>query len=65
MRKEGIGYDVVNEKYVNMKEAGIIDPVKVTISAIQNAASVASMILTTEALVVDKPSEREKKEQNE
>ena len=49
----GIGFDALNEKYVDMKQAGIIDPTKVARSAIQNAASVASMILTTESLVAD------------
>ncbi len=47
----GTGYDALNEKYVNMVEAGILDPAKVTRSAIQNATSVASTLLTTEAAV--------------
>ena len=47
------GFDVVKGDYVNMLESGIVDPVKVTTSAIQNAASIASMILTTESLVTD------------
>lgn len=51
----GVGYDAYNDKYVNMVDAGIVDPTKVSRSALQNAASVASMILTTEALVADKP----------
>ncbi|MCR4435186.1 MAG: chaperonin GroEL [Clostridiales bacterium] len=51
----GIGFDALNETYTNMIEAGIVDPAKVTRSALQNAASVASMVLTTESLVVDKP----------
>lgn len=51
----GIGFDVISEKYVNMIEAGIVDPAKVTRSALQNAASIASMVLTTESLVADKP----------
>ncbi len=55
--KNGIGFDALNEKYVNMFEAGIVDPTKVTRSALQNAASVASMLLTTEAAVVDEPKE--------
>jgi len=50
---KGMGFDVLNEKYVNMIEAGIIDPTKVTRSALQNAASVAGTFLTTEAAVVD------------
>ena len=49
----GIGYDVIGEKYVNMVDAGIIDPTKVTRSALQNATSVASTLLTTEAVVGD------------
>jgi len=49
----GIGFDALNEKYVNMMEAGIVDPTKVTRSALQNAASVSAMLLTTEAAVVD------------
>ncbi len=53
--ESGIGFDVLKEKYVNMKEAGIVDPTKVTRSALQNAASVASMVLTTESVVADKP----------
>lgn len=52
----GIGYDAANDKYVNMIEAGIVDPAKVTRSALQNAASIAAMVLTTETLVADKPS---------
>jgi chaperonin GroEL len=51
----GIGFDALNEKYVNMIECGIVDPAKVTRSALQNAASVASMVLTTESVVSDKP----------
>jgi chaperonin GroEL len=51
----GIGFDALNEKYVNMIEAGIVDPAKVTRSALQNAASVATMVLTTESLVSDNP----------
>ena len=51
----GIGYDALNDKYVNMLQTGIVDPTKVTRSALQNAASVASTFLTTEAAVVDIP----------
>ena len=51
--KAGVGYDAYNGKYVNMIEAGIVDPTKVTRSALQNAASVASMLLTTEAAVAN------------
>ena len=50
-----IGYDVINEKLVDMVEAGIIDPAKVTKGALENAASIAAMILTTEALITDIP----------
>jgi chaperonin GroEL len=51
----GIGFDVLTEKYVNMIEAGIVDPAKVTRSALQNAASIAAMLLTTESIIADKP----------
>ena len=51
---EGIGFDAANEEYVDMKKAGIVDPTKVTRSALQNAASIASMVLTTESIVTDK-----------
>ena len=50
----GVGFDAGKEEYVDMKKAGIVDPTKVSRSALQNAASVASMILTTESLVTDK-----------
>ncbi len=53
--KTGYGYNFATEEYVDMSEAGILDPTKVTRSALQNAASVASMVLTTESLVTDKP----------
>ena len=53
--KKGIGFDALTEEYVDMIKAGIVDPCKVTRSALQNAASIAAMILTTEALVADKP----------
>ena len=56
---KGIGFDALNEAYVNMIEAGIVDPTKVVRSALQNAASVASMLLTTEAAVADEPKENE------
>jgi chaperonin GroEL len=51
------GFDVLKERYINMFEAGIIDPTKVTRSALQNAASIASMLLTTEVLVAEEPKE--------
>ena len=57
MKAEGVGFDAYNEEFVDMVASGIIDPVKVTRSALENAASVASMILTTEALVADKKEE--------
>jgi chaperonin GroEL len=52
------GYDVISNDYVDMLKAGIIDPVKVTRSAVENAASIAAMILTTSALVCDIPEEK-------
>ena len=52
-----IGYDVLSNKYVDMVKAGIIDPAKVTRGALENAASIAAMILTTEALITDIPTE--------
>ena len=58
IKSNGGGYDAKNEIFVDMFEAGIIDPKKVTRTAIENAASVASMILTTECMVVDKPIEK-------
>ena len=54
-KKPGYGYDALNDRYVDMTEAGIIDPTKVTRSALQNAASVAATVLTTESLVADIP----------
>jgi chaperonin GroEL len=53
-----VGYDVLTDSYVDMVGAGIVDPAKVTRSAVENAASIAGMILTTEALVTDKPEEK-------
>ena len=50
-----IGFNAASNEYVNMFEAGIVDPAKVTRSALQNAASIAGMVLTTECIVVDKP----------
>ena len=55
-RKTGYGYDALKGEYVDMIERGIIDPTKVTRSALQNAASVAAMVLTTESLVTDIPA---------
>ena len=53
--KAGYGFDAYNEVYVDMMEAGIVDPTKVTRSALQNAASIASTVLTTEAVVANQP----------
>ena len=53
--KIGYGFDAYNEVYVDMMTAGIVDPTKVTRSALQNASSIASVILTTESVVADKP----------
>jgi len=52
-----IGYNVLTEEYINMVEGGVIDPAKVTRGALENAASIAAMILTTEALITDIPTE--------
>ena len=54
-----IGFDALNEKYVNMIEAGIVDPTKVTRSALQNAASIAGVFLTTEAAVAELPTKED------
>ena len=51
--EEGIGFDAYNEEYVDMVKAGILDPAKVTRSALQNATSVASTFLTTESCVAN------------
>ena len=56
-KKVGYGFDAYTETYKDMISAGIVDPTKVTRSALQNAASVASMVLTTESLVTDIPEE--------
>jgi len=53
--KTGYGFDAYNEVYCDMISAGIVDPTKVTRSALENAASIAATLLTTEALVADKP----------
>ena len=54
----GFGFDAKDEKYVDMKKVGIVDPTKVTRSALQNAASVSATLLTTEALVVEIPDKK-------
>ncbi len=56
-KKVGYGFDAYTEKYVDMVKAGIVDPTKVTRSALQNAASIAATVLTTESLVADKKEE--------
>ncbi|MDH7577031.1 MAG: chaperonin GroEL [Bacillota bacterium] len=56
-----VGFNALTEKYDNMFEAGIVDPAKVTRSALQNAASIAAMLLTTECLIADKPEEEGEK----
>jgi chaperonin GroEL len=53
----GHGYNAATDAYEDLVAAGVIDPVKVTRSALRNAESIASMILTTDTLVVDKPEE--------
>ena len=53
----GVGFDALTETYVDMKKAGIVDPTKVTRSALQNAASIATMVLTTESAVAEKKEE--------
>jgi chaperonin GroEL len=58
--KTNVGYDVTQDSYVDMISAGVIDPTKVTRSALQNAASVAALLLMTEAIVTDKPEKEEK-----
>ena len=55
--KPGLGFNVLTDQYEDMIEAGIIDPVKVTRSALQNAASIAAMLLTTETLITEVPKE--------
>ena len=57
-KKIGYGFDAAKEVYTDMMEAGIVDPTKVSRSALQNAASIASVVLTTEALVADKKEEK-------
>jgi chaperonin GroEL len=58
-RKGNEGYDVANDEYTDLVKAGIVDPTKVTRTALQNAASIAGLLLTTEALVTEIP-EKEK-----
>ena len=56
--EDGFGFDAANEQYVDMKKVGVVDPTKVTRTALQNAASIASMVLTTESIVTDKKEEK-------
>ena len=58
-RTTSFGYNAQTDKYEDLVEAGVIDPTKVTRTALQNAASIASLLLTTEAMVAEKP-EKEK-----
>jgi chaperonin GroEL len=58
--KTGIGFDAQKFEFSDMFKAGIVDPLKVTRSALQNAASIASMLLTTEVIVVEKPEQDKK-----
>jgi chaperonin GroEL len=58
--KTNVGYDVATNKYTDMIEAGVIDPTKVTRSALQNASSIASLLLTTECIVTERPEKEEK-----
>ena len=60
LEKTNIGYDVAQDDFVDMIEAGVIDPTKVTRSALQNAASIAALLLTTEALITDKPEKEDR-----
>jgi chaperonin GroEL len=57
-KDKSVGFDVLRDTYVNMVSQGIIDPVKVTRSAVENASSIGAMILTTEALISDIPEEK-------
>ena len=56
--KKGIGFNALTEEYADMVKAGIVDPVKVARSALENAASIAALILTTESLIAEKPEEK-------
>jgi chaperonin GroEL len=57
-KNDKVGYDVIKEDYLDMVDDGVIDPAKVTRGALENAASIAAMILTTEALITDLPEEK-------
>jgi chaperonin GroEL len=56
--KDDYGYNAYTEQYENLVKSGVIDPTKVTRTALENAASVASLLLTTEATIVEKPEEK-------
>jgi chaperonin GroEL len=58
-QKSGFGFNAENGKYEDLMKAGIIDPTKVTRFALQNAASVAALLLTTEAMIAEKPKDKE------
>ncbi|MBI4982108.1 MAG: chaperonin GroEL, partial [Candidatus Omnitrophica bacterium] len=60
IEKTNVGYDVNQDAFVDMIEAGVIDPTKVTRSALQNASSIASLLLTTETIIADKPEKEDK-----
>ncbi|MGB9911471.1 MAG: chaperonin GroEL [Microgenomates group bacterium] len=64
-KQKGVGLNVLTGEYVDMIKAGIIDPAKVTRTAVQNAVSIATMVLTTECLVTDLPEKEEKKSSEE
>jgi chaperonin GroEL len=55
--EQEVGFNALSGKYENMFAAGVVDPVKVTRSALQNAASIAALLLTTECLIADKPGD--------
>ena len=65
IEEKAYGFDALNNEYCDMFERGIIDPTKVTRSALQNAASVSATMLTTEAIVVEIPDKDEKPSQND
>ena len=58
-KKKTSGYDAQNEEYCDMFAKGIIDPVKVVRTALQDAASIAGLLVTTEAMIADKPEEKD------
>jgi chaperonin GroEL len=57
-KEANFGYNALTDEYENLVEAGVIDPTKVTRTALQNAASIAGLLLTTEALIVEKKEEK-------